>query len=370
MRTIWKGAITFGLVSIPVALSKATQEHRLALHLVHAADGGRIRQKRVCEVCGEEVPYAGIAKGYEDGEGRRAVLTDEDLAGLPVPGKKTIEVLAFVDADEIDPLMLSSAYYLDAGSPAADKPYALLREALAEGGRAAVARITLSTRESLALLRVHDGVMTLHTMYWPDEIRSDAGLGPSREVTIRPQERKMAASLMATLSEDFDLQELHDDYQNALERLVAARLEGRPVPESGDERAPDNVIDLTAALRASLKAGGRGGHESPQEPAEPAQAAAPPKRPARRTAARAAAKPAGSGTAGGGTTGAGQRPAGSASRKKTTATKKSTAKGSAAGSRTADAPASSSASGRTASAGKKAATGKKAPAKKTTRRAS
>ncbi len=291
MRSIWKGAITFGLVSIPVSLYKATQEHRLPLHQVHAADGGRVRQKRVCEVCGEEVAYADLAKGYEDGEGRQAVLTDDDLADLPLPSKKIIDVVAFVGADEIDPLMLSSAYYLDTGSPTADKPYALLRDALVEGGKAAVTKITLSTRESLALLRVHNGVLTLHTMYWPDEIRSDAGLGPSGDVTIRPQERKMAASLMATLSEGFDLEELHDDYQNALNSLVAARLEGKPAPAPAAAGAPDNVIDLTAALQASLEASGAGGGQPAKKaPAAKTAAKSAKKAPAKKTAAKSAAK--------------------------------------------------------------------------------
>jgi DNA end-binding protein Ku len=301
MRSIWKGAITFGLVSIPVSLYKATQEHRLPLHQVHAEDGGRIRQKRVCELCGNEVPYTEVAKGYEDGEGRQAVLTDDDLADLPLPSKKIIDVLAFVDDDEIDPLMLSSAYYLDTGSPSADKPYALLRDAMVEGGKAAVTKITLSTRESLALLRVHNGVLTLHTMYWPDEVRSDAELGPAANVTIRPQERRMAASLMATLSEGFDLDALHDDYQEALERLVSARLEGRPTPAPVTADTGDNVIDLTAALQASLEASGAGregggtaakGAARKKAPAKKAAAkkTASGKEPAKKTAKAAAKK--------------------------------------------------------------------------------
>ncbi|MEU6172610.1 Ku protein [Streptantibioticus parmotrematis] len=262
MRSIWKGAISFGLVSIPVTLYKATQEHRLPLHQVHAEDGGRIRQKRVCDKCGKEVAYADVAKGFEDDQGREAVLTDEDLADLPLPSKKVIDVLAFVDAEEIDPLMFSSSYYLGPASPAADKPYALLRDALADGGKAAVTKITISTRESLALLRVHDETLALHTMFWPDEVRSDAEVGPSTKVTIRPQERKMAASLMESLSEGFDLEELHDDYQEALRSLVAARLEGRPAPSPETREAPDNVIDLTSALQASLEASGSRGSEA------------------------------------------------------------------------------------------------------------
>ena len=355
MRSIWKGAITFGLVSIPVSLYKATQEHRLPLHQVHAEDGGRVRQKRVCEVCGEEVAYADIAKGYEDGEGRQAVLTDDDLADLPLPSKKIIDVLAFVDAADVDPLMLSSAYYLDTGSPSADKPYALLRDALVDGGKAAVTKITLSTRESLALLRVHNGVMTLHTMYWPDEVRSDADLGPAQDVTIRPQERKMAASLMATLSEGFDLAELHDDYQSALERLVTARLEGKPAPapEAGDTGG--NVIDLTAALQASLDASGSGDRQEQDGDA-------PAKRTAKRTGKAAATGASGGRSgrdAGDGPAGGGRPAAKKAAARKTTG---DTAKGSAkSGAKTA----AKAATGKTAARG-----GKKTAAKKSARKAS
>ena len=161
MRSMWKGAIGFGLVSIPVKLYSATEEHGVSLHQVHAADGGRIRMRRSCEKCGKEVAYAEIAKGYDDGVGRTAVLTDADLAELPLPSKKLIDVLAFVDAREIDPLALSRAYYVGAEAAAA-KPYVLLREALVKTGKAAVTKIALRTRESLALLRVHEDVLVLH----------------------------------------------------------------------------------------------------------------------------------------------------------------------------------------------------------------
>ncbi|WP_329318788.1 non-homologous end joining protein Ku [Streptomyces sp. NBC_01262] len=161
MRSMWKGAIGFGLVSIPVKLYSATEEHGVSLHQVHAADGGRIRMRRSCEKCGKEVAYAEIAKGYDDGVGRTAVLTDADLAELPLPSKKLIDVLAFVDAGDIDPLALSRAYYVGAEAAAA-KPYVLLREALVKTGKAAVTKIALRTRESLALLRVHEDVLVLH----------------------------------------------------------------------------------------------------------------------------------------------------------------------------------------------------------------
>jgi DNA end-binding protein Ku len=195
-----------------------------------------------------------------------------------------IDVVAFVDADQIDPLMLSRAYYVGAEAAAA-KPYVLLRDALATTGRAAVTKIALRTRESLALLRVRDDVLVLHTMYWPDEVRPAEGLSPPESVSVRPQELRMAESLMDTLSEDFDLTALHDDYRHALEELVAARLEGEPVPEMAEVvPAPDNVIDLMSALQASIDARAPRAPQAPQAPRKEA-AEAPPKAPAKKKAA-------------------------------------------------------------------------------------
>ncbi|WP_246430266.1 Ku protein [Streptomyces rectiverticillatus] len=249
---MWKGAIGFGLVSVPVRLYAATQEHGLRLHQVHDADGGRIHLKRTCEACGEQVDYEHIAKGFQDDEGHTAVVTQDELAGLPLPSKKLIDVLAFVDAGRIDPLQLSSGYYLAPESAAANKPYVLLRETLKQTERVAVTKIALRTRESLALLRVHGDLLTLHTMYWPDEIRDSGDLAPPSSVTVRPQELKMATSLMDTLSEEFDLDELEDEYEIALSELISAHLSDRPVPKKETAPAPDNVIDLMAALQASI----------------------------------------------------------------------------------------------------------------------
>ncbi|MEV6777212.1 Ku protein [Streptomyces syringium] len=269
MRTMWKGAIGFGLVSVPVRLYAATQEHGVRLHQVHDADGGRIHLKRVCDVCSEEVDYEHIAKGYADDEGHVAVVTKEEMAGLPLPSKRLIDVLAFVDADRIDPLQLSGAYYLAPESAAANKPYVLLRETLKQTERVAVTKIALRTRESLALLRVHDELLTLHTMYWPDEVRDSGDLAPPSSVTVRPQELKMATSLMDTLSEDFDLDALEDEYEVALAELISAHLEDRPAPRKETAPAPDNVIDLMAALQASIdRAAERG--EADEQKEEPA----------------------------------------------------------------------------------------------------
>ncbi|MFI6156735.1 Ku protein [Kitasatospora sp. NPDC051170] len=292
MQTTWKGTISFGLVSIPVHLYSATQEHDVPLHQVHARDGGRVRMKRYCEREEKEVPYAEIAKGYESPDGRTVTLTDEDLADLPLPSKKIIDVLAFVDAGDIDPLMFSKAYYVGVADQAAAKPYALLRDALLESGQIAVTKIALRTRESPAVLRVHEGTLVLQTCIWPDEVRPAAGIAPEGDVTVRPQELKMARSLMDTLSEDFDISQLHDDYQRALQQVITARLEGVELPheeEAGE--APDNVIDLMEALRSSLRQA-KGGHEAEEsaEEKQPRKRAPAKKAAAKKTGAAAAAK--------------------------------------------------------------------------------
>ncbi|MGA5131055.1 Ku protein [Streptomyces olivoreticuli] len=333
---MWKGAIGFGLVSVPVRLYAATQEHGIKLHQVHDADGGRIHLKRVCDACGEQVDYEHIAKGFEDDEGHTAVVTQDELAGLPLPSKKLIDVLAFVDSARIDPLQLAGSYYLAPESAAANKPYVLLRETLKQTDRVAVTKIALRTRESLALLRVHDELLTLHTMYWPDEVRDSAGLAPPGSVTVRPQELKMATSLMDTLSEDFDLDALEDEYEVALGELISAHLSDSPAPSRKDTTpAPDNVIDLMAALQASID-----------------------------TAAGKPAKESGKGRPAGKST---RAPAKTSSAEKRTSTRKAapSAASSRAGKATAKSAAKSTASGSTAGKGTK-----KAAAKKTSRRAS
>ncbi|MEV8094497.1 Ku protein [Kitasatospora sp. NPDC085879] len=275
-QVTWKGVITFGLVSVPVQLYAATEEHSgPALHQVHAKDGARIRQKRFCEAEGVEVPYSEVAKGYESPDGRRVVLDEGDLAELPLPSKKVIDVLAFVPADAIDPLMYSKAYYVATADKAPAKPYVLLRDALVESGQIAVTKVAMRTRESLAVLRVHGNALVLQTCLWPDEVRSAEGVAPDETVSVRPQELKMARSLMDTLSEDFDLSALHDEYQAALEDLIEAKLAGVPVPHGEEEPAGvggDNVIDLMSVLRSSVQAA-KSGHAR-SAAAGPAEAAA------------------------------------------------------------------------------------------------
>ncbi|MYV49669.1 Ku protein [Streptomyces sp. SID2888] len=252
MRSIWNGAISFGLVSIPVKLMNATENRSISFRQIHLEDDGRIRYRKFCELEDREVAQAEIGKGYQDADGTIIPVTDEDLAKLPLPTARTIEILAFVPEDRIDPLQLDNAYYLSANGLPATKPYALLREALKRSGKVAVAKYALRGRERLGMLRAADEVITMHGLLWPDEIRAPEGVAPDRKVTVREKELDLADALMDTLG-DVDLDDLHDDYRTALEELITAKAEGKhlePVaePEGG------KVLDLMAALEKSVQA--------------------------------------------------------------------------------------------------------------------
>ncbi|GAA4208409.1 Ku protein [Microbispora amethystogenes] len=284
MRSIWKGAISFGLVTIPIKLYSATEQKDVSFHQVHREDGGRIKYKRVCSVDGEEVPYADIAKGYELPTGEMVVLTDDDFADLPLTTSRRIDVLQFTPADQIDPIYFAKSYYLEPDGQGA-KPYVLLRDALERSGQVAVVKIALRQRESLAALRVRDGVFVLETMLWPDEIR-EADFGFLEEdVPVRPQELKMAESLIDTMVADFDPAEYTDAYREALQEVIEAKVAGREIvaPEAPAEQGP--AVDLMAALRASVEAAKR--------ERQGAEAAKPQERTAAKSAAGSSAKSAG-----------------------------------------------------------------------------
>ncbi|MDX3485421.1 Ku protein [Streptomyces sp. ID05-18] len=254
MRSIWNGAISFGLVSIPVKLVNATENHSISFRQIHLADGGRIRYRKVCELDEEEVSGGEIGKAYEDADGTMIPITDEDLAQLPLPTAKTIEIVAFVPADHIDPLQMDAAYYLSANGVPAAKPYTLLREALKRSDRVAVAKYALRGRERLGMLRVVDDVIAMHGLLWPDEIRAPQDAAPDGDVTVRDAELDLADALMDTLGE-VDMDRLHDDYREAVEELVAAKAAGEIVlPAEPEDTGDGKVIDLIAALENSVRA--------------------------------------------------------------------------------------------------------------------
>jgi DNA end-binding protein Ku len=305
MRPIWKGTISFGLVAIPVSLYSATEAHDVSFRQVHAADGGRIRYRRICELDGEEVPYSDIAKGYELPGGEIVVLSDEDFANLPLASSKEIDVVEFVPAEQIDPLLFSKAYYAEPDKSAI-KPYVLMRDTLADSDRVAIVKVTLRSRESLGVLRANDEVMVVHTLLWPEEVRNAELLAPQADVTVRPQELAMASSYIDSLAADFDPSQYTDEYRAAVEELVAAKTAGReltdlePAPSSGGE-----VIDLVEALKANVQAAkakraGKAGTDGKPAAADAKPAAADGAKPRRapagktasgKTAGKATAKP-------------------------------------------------------------------------------
>ncbi|MER6280308.1 Ku protein [Streptomyces sp900105245] len=253
MRSIWNGAISFGLVSIPIKLVNATESHAISFRQIHTEDNGRIRYRKVCELEEREVGQAEIGKAYEDADGTIIPITDEDLSHLPIPTARTIEIVAFVPGDRIDPLQMGSAYYLAAGGAPAAKPYALLREALKRSDKVAVAKFALRGRERLGMLRVVGEAIVMHGLLWPDEVRTPEGVAPDTDVTIRDKELDLADALMDTLGE-VDLDDLHDEYREALEEVIAAKAAGEAPPEAPAPAAGGQVLDLMAALENSVRA--------------------------------------------------------------------------------------------------------------------
>ena len=295
MRSIWKGTVSFGLVSIGVKLYSATEERDVSFHQVRRSDGARIRYKRVAETDGEEVPYSEIAKGYQLPSGDTVVLTDDDFKDLPLPTARVVDVLEFVPADQIDPIYYNKSYYLEPEKGAV-KPYVLLREALEESDMVGIVKVAIRNREQLATLRVREGVIVLGTMIWPDEVRAaDFGF-LDEDVDLRAQEQQMARSLVDSMSGEFDPEQFTDNYREALQSVIDAKVEGREIVET-EEAQPTagNVVDLMSALRASVEAAKQGRGASAEAPTKKAPAkkatakkAAAKKEPAKKAAAKKA----------------------------------------------------------------------------------
>jgi DNA end-binding protein Ku len=292
MRSIWAGAISFGLVVIPVKLYAATEQRDITFRQVHRADGGRIQFRRFCTLDGEEIPYADIAKGYELPTGDMVVLTDDDLAELPLVTAHRIEVLHFAPSAQVEPILANKSYYLEPESTGV-RAYVLFRDALEKSGKVAVAKVALRQREALAALRVRDGVLTLETLLWPDEVRKPEFPFLDEDIDVRSQELKMAASLIETMTEDFEPDQFHDAYREALEAVVRAKVEGNDVVRPAGMAVPapkGEIADLTETLRASVAA-----LKAEREGAKPKSTAAAAKRaPAKRAPAKSAAETEGS----------------------------------------------------------------------------
>jgi DNA end-binding protein Ku len=257
MRSIWKGAITFGLVNVPVKVYSATEDHDVSLHQVHDADGGRIRYQRRCEICGEVVEFAHIDKAFDDGD-RTVVLTKDDLASLPAEKSREIDVVEFVPSDQVDPIMFEKSYYLEPDSRSV-KAYALLRRTLEETERTAIVQFALRQKTRLGALRVRGDVLLLQTLLWDDEVREAAFPALDEKVTISKKELEMSASLVESFEADFSPEKFSDDYQEQLHELIDAKLEkgdALDTAETFGEDADDGggeVLDLMEALRRSVE---------------------------------------------------------------------------------------------------------------------
>lgn len=252
-RTMWKGAISFGLVSIPVRVFPATEEKTLRFNQLHDEDHGRIKYTRVCSKCGEVVPYENIVRGYEYEKDRYVVLTEEELDQIPVESSRAIDIEQFVDAEEIDPIYYKKSYYL-VPEETGVKAYHLLREALAEDGRVGIAKVSFRDKEHLSALRLRDGALVLETMYWPDEIRAAESEELDKDVKVRSQEVQMARSLIENLTEPWEPERYADAYREALLEMVEKKVAGEEVEVIPEPEEAPKVVDLMDALKQSVEA--------------------------------------------------------------------------------------------------------------------
>ncbi|MFD5226867.1 Ku protein [Microbacterium sp. NPDC058342] len=258
MRSIWKGAVTFGLVNVPVKVYSATEDHDVSLHQVHDEDGGRIRYQRICELDGKPVAYADIDRAYVDDDGQTVVLTKKDLAALPAEKSREIDVVEFVPSEQIDLLTLDKPYYLEPDSKS-PKAYVLLRKTLEQTDRTAIVRFTLRQKTRLAALRVRGDVLVLQTLLWSDEVREASFPALDEDVRISKKELELSASLVDSYSSDFDPEEYVDEYQKELRTLIDAKIEAGDTFDASETFAEEGVaaggevIDLMEALRASVE---------------------------------------------------------------------------------------------------------------------
>lgn len=262
MRAMWSGVVAFGLVSVPVKLYAATEDHDVHFHQVHTADGGRVKMVRTCSIDGEKLELSEISSAFDVGGGEMVVMSQADFDGLPVAGKDEIEVLEFVPADQVDPVLFDRSYYLEP-EPRGLKPYVLLREALQRTDRTALVRVVLRTRSQLAALRVRDDVLVLQTLLWPDEVRAADFPVLAGATDVRTQEIAMAESLVESLSGDFDPRAYRDEYREALVAVIDAKAAGGattvPTPDPVSTDGGGVVLDLMEALRESVARSRDGG---------------------------------------------------------------------------------------------------------------
>jgi len=251
-RAIWKGAINFGLVTIPVGMYTATDNKTPSFKQLRKSDHSPIRYKRVAEADGEEVPWDDIVKGYEFEKDRYVVFTDEELESANPEGNKLVDVIQFVDESEIDPMMYKKAYYL-APEKTGIKAYRILQQALGEKGRVGIAKVSIREKQQLATLRVKDDVIVMETMFWPDEIRQGEFEELDANVEIRPEEVEMAAAIIDNLTRPFDEEQFEDKSRTVIEELAEKKIAGEEIVAPASPE-PTKVVDLLEALKASVEA--------------------------------------------------------------------------------------------------------------------
>ncbi|UZX01622.1 Ku protein [Arthrobacter sp. CDRTa11] len=302
MRAIWKGAIAFGLVNVPVKVYSATEDHDISLHQVHNADGGRIRYQRRCEVCSEIIDYSDIEKAFEE-DGRTVVLSKDELKSIPAENSHEIEVVQFVPSEQLEPMMFEKSYYLEPDSKS-PKAYVLLRRALEDTDRVAIVQFALRDKTRLGALRIKDDVLVLQSLLWPDEVREANFPALDADVRISPQEREMSAALVESMAADFEPESFTDEYQVQLRQLIDAKLEQGDAldteatfgVEAGEGKG--EVIDLMEALKRSLDRKRGGGLPEAAEDTDEEEAEEAPAKSAARGGTKAGTKTAGTKTAG------------------------------------------------------------------------
>lgn len=283
MRALWKGAITFGLVTIPVSLFPATRREELKFRLLRAKDQSPVNYKRVAEADGKEVPWDQIVKGYEYEKGKYIVLKDEDFARVDVEATQTVDIMNFVSLEDVDPLLFYKPYYLEPGK-GGDKAYVLLREALVDTGKIAIAKVVIRSRQHLAAVKPQEKGLMLELMHFPQELIELSEFKKPAEKTIGKSELQMAKQLIASMTEEWNPEHYTDEYHLALEKLIEDKLEhpDEKAPKPARKKKPTNVIDLVAVLQESLKSTSK---KKPAPKREPPRAKKAPRRPARKKAA-------------------------------------------------------------------------------------
>jgi DNA end-binding protein Ku len=256
MRAIWNGAISFGLVNIPVGVYSATHSERISFHYLHKKDMGRIHNVRVCEVDGKEVAYEDLVRGYEYEKGEYVALEEEDFDRIAIETNKNISIVDFVDQAEIDPMFFDTPYYLAPGKNA-DHVYALFREALSKSGKVGIGKVAFREREHLAAIKAHGNALMLDTLHFADEIAKTTGLDlPAKSAKITERERKLAEQLIDEMSAKFEPEKYADTYREALLEMIDQKLKGkgRKTKKAAARKATTNVVDIMSKLKESLKA--------------------------------------------------------------------------------------------------------------------